>query len=123
MEFEFSGNEEDMPEPLRKIVEAMRQRKKLADNVDAKLDEQTDKIEREVLMKLWADVGNSTYDYWNNMIAIKTFIKALKKMRAVAKLPFGMAIIVQKALIECAKGDLEAMEVIVAEKAKLGMDE
>lgn len=94
----------------------------MRDAVDARMDPLMDKIEKSILMRLWQDVGNSPFDYFANMVAIGEFVKAIQKMRKIAKLPLALAITVQKYLVECAAQDLAALQILAEEKEKAGIE-
>ncbi len=107
---------------LRKYKEATELQNKLDKNVTARLDGLMGGIEKNTLMQLWADVGNSSFEYYANMQAIGMFVKSLKATRRVTALPLELGLMVQKALAECAAADYEAMKAIWEEKEKLGIE-
>jgi hypothetical protein len=117
----MNQNDEE-PNPIQEIIDEMRKREKLRDAVGERMDPLMEKVERDILMRLWQDVGNSPFDYFANMVAIGEFVKALRKMRKVTKLPLPLAITVQKYLAECAAQDLVALQIMSEEKEKAGME-
>jgi hypothetical protein len=108
--------------PLKRMLEALEKKEKLNEAVGARMDPLLEQIEKEILMRLWQDVGNSPFDYYVNMLAIGEFVKALRKMRRITKLPLPLAIIVQNYLAECAAQDLVALKILAEEKEKAGME-
>jgi hypothetical protein len=114
--------DQDDINPLQDIIDMIEKRKQLREAVDGRMDPLMEKVERDILMRLWQDVGNSPFDYFANMVAIGEFVKALRKMRKVTKLPLPLAITVQKYLAECAAQDLVALQIMSEEKEKAGME-
>jgi hypothetical protein len=114
--------QDDMPDQLKELIAGIKKKKEFNDHVDSQLNPHSDKVEKEILMTLWADLGNH-FEYYQCLHAASSFLKALKGMRKVSKMPLPVAIVLQKTLVECAKADLEAMTMIQEAKEKYGYDD
>lgn len=115
--------EEENNDPLKRILEMMEKHQKVSALIEAKTDKKEEEAEKEVLMRLWADLGNSRHSYYMAMQAVGFFMYALREMRKVNELPDDLAILVTKALAECARMDAECLSIVQKVKSENNLDD
>lgn len=107
---------------IRSITEDQHSKFAAFSEAKAEMKKESDKVEREVLMELWAKAGNAPHTYYIAVKTIHQFVEALHGMRSIEGIPIDMHIIICEALAKCAEVDAKTLKAIQIAKEKYNVE-
>jgi hypothetical protein len=103
---------------IRSIAEERRGQFAALSEAEAEMKKDSDKVEREILMELWAKAGDAPHTYYIAIKTIHQFVEALNGMRSIEGVPIDMHILICETLAKCAEVDARALRAVQAAKEK-----
>lgn len=108
-------SDENDEDHIKQVFDQMAKRQRIMREVQEKMeaytDEQSEKIEKNMLMKLYSDLGDQTETYWQAMTAVAQFVKVLLyAKKKCSKLANPIRIRILRSLAECLIHEAEMVE-------------
>jgi hypothetical protein len=113
---------DDAMDKIKAYLEEMHRIEECRDAVGEALQSHEEAAERGILMELWSQLGQSHHSYYVMFRAAEQFMKALKGMRDVKKLPYDLRLVVAEALAKCADMDVNGIKILMDKKAQFKIE-